>query len=100
MVLDSLTLADAAKDLRFLVMTLWWDDSEKGRANHLFGSIAKETLCPLVPASDDAVEILADNGVVGALDDGGKESGGAQSRVRLLTSIGFREGDIDRRLAG
>jgi hypothetical protein len=34
------------------------------RADHLLRSIAKETLGPLIPAGDNAVEILADNGVV------------------------------------
>src|SRR5215831_13424758 len=63
-VFDSLALADAPENVGFLVVTIRWDECENWRADHLLRSIAKETLGPLIPAGDNAVEIHADNGVV------------------------------------
>ena len=39
-------------------------------ADDLLGGVAVEPLRTLVPTDDDAVEVLADDGIVGRLHDG------------------------------
>ena len=88
-VLDPLAQADAPENVWFLVVTIWWDDREDGRANHLFGRVAKESLCTLVPAGDNAIEVFADDGVVRALDDRGEQAGSGEPRDRFLRTVGL-----------
>src|SRR5262249_26236956 len=90
------TPADAPENARFLVVPIWRDEGKDRHANHFLGSIAKETLGPLVPTRDNAVEVFADDGVVKTLDDGGEKPGGAQPRDRSVTTVGSKDRCIDR----
>ena len=55
-------------------------------ADHLLGAVAEDALGALVPARDDAGERLADDGIVGRVDDRGRVG------VRLLRAPAF--GDV------
>ena len=68
-VLDALARADALDDGVFFALQIGWDQGLDRFADHLFGQIAENPLRALVPAGDDAVEVLADDGVVGGFDD-------------------------------
>ena len=51
-------------------MPVFWDHDCDGPTNRFFGCIAKDLLRTLIPACDNAVEVLAHNHVVTGLDDG------------------------------
>ncbi len=71
-------------DLVFLVDAFARNDERNVAAHRLLGGIAEETLGRAVPASDGAVERLADDGVIRRLDDRREQAGG-QQLVRLVT---------------
>jgi hypothetical protein len=71
-VLDALARADAREDGRLLVDVVFGEEGGDGLADDLLGRVAEDALGPLVPTGDDAFERLADDGVVGRLDDGGE----------------------------
>ena len=52
-------------------MSLLWNQNRDGLADYLFGQIAKDTFCALVPCHDDAVKVFADDGIIGGFDNGG-----------------------------
>ena len=62
--------AEPLQDRALLVQPLRRDDQGDRLADGLVGRVAEEPLGPGVPRADDAVERLADDGVVGRLDDG------------------------------
>src|SRR3546814_5168175 len=68
----ALAAPDARQDLRFLVLMIRWNQDQDRLADDLVGRIAEEPLRTLIPARDDAVEVLAYDRVVGGLDDRGK----------------------------
>ena len=67
-----------------LVQPLRRDDQGDGLADGLRGGVAEEPLGPGVPRPDDAVEGLADDRVLGRLDDG------RQPRLGLLGPLAAR----------
>ena len=69
-VLDALPAREAGEDARKLVGAVRRHDDRDRAADHLGAGVAVETLRRRVPAGDGAVERLADDGVVRALDDG------------------------------
>jgi hypothetical protein len=75
-VVDALALPDPPEDGRLLVQMIRRDENRDGLADGLVGGVAEDALGPLVPAHDDAFERLADDGVVGRLDDGREPVGG------------------------
>ncbi len=64
--------ADALKDVRLLILPLRGQEHSDGPANGLGGGVAKDAFCALVPTSDNAVKVLADNGVVGGIHNRGQ----------------------------
>ena len=72
-VVDPLATPDALEDRRHLVLPPRWRQERDRPADHLGGSVAEEALGGAVPAGDDAVEGLAHDRVVGALDERGQE---------------------------
>src|SRR5258706_275678 len=69
---DALAPSKALDD-RFLFFLLFWRDQNPDVfPDNLFGLVSKESLGCSVPAGDSAVEVLADNCVVGRLNDGCK----------------------------
>ena len=91
-VLDPLAAAEPVQDVALLVQPLGRDDQGDRPADGLGGGVAEEPLGPGVPRPDDAVERLADDRVVGRLDDGG------QPRLGLLgpLPLGHVAEDQDR----
>jgi hypothetical protein len=51
-------------------LALWWNDDCHRFSNNLFCRIAKKSLRALVPAHDDAVDVLAYYRIITGLDDG------------------------------
>ena len=51
-------------------MTGRWNQDRHRFADDFLRRIAKNPLRPLVPAGDDAIEVFADDGVVGGFDNG------------------------------
>ncbi len=91
-VLDPLAAAEPLQDRALLVVPLRRDDQGDRPADGLLGRVAEEPLGPGVPRADDAVERLADDRVVGRLDDG------RQPRLGLLRplALGHVAEDQDR----
>ena len=56
----------------FLGLPIIGNDAANGRANHLVGGIPEHAFGRLVPRQNDSVQVLADDGIVGRLDDGGE----------------------------
>src|ERR1700686_3364652 len=70
-VIEAVAAADALEDLRFLVVQLLRNEDSDRLADDVFGRVAEQPLGGAVPADDDAVEVLADDGVAGRFDDAG-----------------------------
>ena len=71
-VVEAIAAANAGQRLVFLGLAILRDQPPDRRADHLGGGVAEHPLGRLVPGLDDAVEVLADDRVVGGLDDGGE----------------------------
>jgi len=70
-VIDALSAPNTIKDCRLIILTVRRDQDVPWLADGLFGRITKDPLRSPVPSGDDAVEVLADNGVVGGFHGGG-----------------------------
>jgi hypothetical protein len=80
MVLKALSALDARKNARLFVLPLRWNKKANRFADDLFGLLTIKFLRPLVPGCDDAVQVLADDGVVRKLDHGGEALGVALAK--------------------
>src|SRR5204863_4119141 len=69
---DALTAPNAVEYGGLLVVALGRYENGHGLANDLFALVAEEPLRRAVPAGDDAIEILADDRIVGGLHYGGQ----------------------------
>src|SRR4051794_39307918 len=87
---DALAAADARQDRIFLGPAVRRYQYRDRLADDFFGRIAEQPLRALVPACDDAIEVLANDGVVTRLDDGG------EALRKLL--VAFALGDIDEHI--
>ena len=90
--LDPFPAAEPLQDRPLLVVSLRRDDQGDRLADRLVGRVTEKALGPGVPRSDDAVERLADDRVLGRFDDGG------QPRADLLgpPALGDVAEDQDR----
>ena len=87
--LDALTAPDALENFRLFGLQIGRNENGDRLANGLFRRIAEQTLRARIPADDDAVEVFADDRVVGRLDDTG------ELPPRLLAAALF--GDVEER---
>ena len=71
--LHALAAFEAIQDLRFFIEAIRRKKNGDRLADHLLGGVAEYPLGGLVPASDDAVQVFADNRVIGRSNDGGKQ---------------------------
>jgi hypothetical protein len=69
-VLDPFAAPEPLEDGTFLVVPLRGDDQRDRPAHGLGRRVAEHAFGPRVPTCDDALERLADDGVVGRVDDG------------------------------
>jgi len=80
-VIEAVAAADVLEDFRLLVVELLRNQDGDRPADDLFGRVAEQALGGAVPADDDAVEGLADDGVVGRVNDGSKNIPGICGRI-------------------
>ncbi len=66
---DPLSSPEPLHHPRQLVGLIGWDKDGDGPADDLLGGVAVEPLGPAVPTGDEAVQVLAVDGVLGRLDD-------------------------------
>ena len=71
-VLDAPAGRDAFQEPRFLALEMIWNNRGDRFTDHLFGGISEQALSAGIPADDHAVEILADDDVVGGYHDAGE----------------------------
>src|SRR5690349_2822738 len=71
---DALAGAQAPEDFRLLVLTLGRNENGDGLADHLFGGVAENARGTFIPGDDDAVERLADDGIVRRRNDGSQSA--------------------------
>ena len=57
------------------IVAIGWNDQCHVLADRFLGRITEQALRTLIPAGDDAVEIFADDGVVGAIHNGSQQAG-------------------------
>jgi hypothetical protein len=69
---DAFAAADAVQNRGRFVRTAGRRQYRHRPPDGLFGCVTEHALSAAVPAADNAVQILADDGIVGRLDDGGK----------------------------
>ena len=67
--IDPLPAAELLQDFGFFIKTVRREQDGDGLADHFLGGVAEHSLGGLIPTSDDAVEVFADDGVVGGGDD-------------------------------
>ena len=79
-VFDAFAGGDFAEDLGLFGLKLGRDEHEDGLADDLVRLIAEEPGGSGIPTGDDTLEILADDGVVGGVDDGGELQPGFDGR--------------------
>jgi hypothetical protein len=67
--LDALAAADALENSRFLVDAIQWNENRDRFPDDLVSRIAEKPLRTAVPTGDDAVEVFADDRVIGEFHD-------------------------------
>ena len=67
--LDLFTLAQTLNDLDLLMLAFGWNDDADRLTDRLRGCIPEHPLGAGIPRRDDPVQVLADDGIVGRLDD-------------------------------
>jgi hypothetical protein len=75
------SLANPAEYLWLLVRSIRRNQNRDGFPENFIGLVAKNTLSSLIPAHDDAIQVLADDGVFGGSDDG------SEAQHRLIRSF-------------
>src|SRR6516165_3399681 len=73
-VLNALAAPDTLQDLRFFAFEMMRDDRGDRFTDHFFRGISEQMLGARIPADDGALEILADDRIVGRFDDAGELS--------------------------
>ena len=70
--IDHLTPPKFIEDRRLFIMTPFGNEQAHWLADSLLRRIAEQPLCAPVPALDDAIQIFADDRVIGMLHDRGQ----------------------------
>src|SRR5579862_2492595 len=71
--IHSLASPETTQNVCFFVPSILGDYQGDVLANRFFGCIAEQALRTLVPTRDDAVQILADDGIVGGINDSSQQ---------------------------
>ncbi len=93
-VVDAVAAPDALQDAGLLVQPLRRDQDDDGPADDLLRPVPEQPLCARVPAGDHAVQVLADDRVVGGGDDGGEMRGRIRNDRDRLLGRNRRSGQI------
>ena len=67
--IDTLPAAKLLQDFGLFIEAIGREEDGDGIADHFLGGVAEHPLGGWIPAFDDAVEVFADDGVVGRGDD-------------------------------
>jgi hypothetical protein len=70
-VFDALAAPDTLHHRLFLFSAIGWSQNRNRLADDFLSKVAKDTLGAAVPTRDDAIELLADDGIVAGIDDSG-----------------------------
>jgi hypothetical protein len=76
-VVDAFAATKARDDAGLFAPAIAGNNQSDVLAYGFLGEVAEYPFGALVPAGDDSVEGLADNGIVGGVDDGGEQGGAA-----------------------
>src|ERR1700674_3642990 len=71
--IDALASSEPSNNLRFFVPSILGNDQSDVLAHGLFAGVAEQSFRALVPTRDDAVECLADDGVVGGIHNSSQQ---------------------------
>ena len=106
-VVDPFAAFEPRDDITFFVETLRRNDQADVSAHGFGRRVAKGMFRARIPALDDAIERLADDGVVGRFDDGGQSLADSGGRLGVPTDVAGRppeeqheEHDFDERAEG
>jgi hypothetical protein len=80
-VIDALTAHDPGDDIGFFILPVRGKDERDRTADRLLGGVAKQPFRAGVPGLDHAVEVLADDRVIGRFNDCAQLDGAALSLV-------------------
>src|SRR5579884_1918865 len=96
--IDALSPPQSREDLRLLIQAIWRNEHGDRFAHGFFRRVAEHPLRAFVPAHDDAVQIFADDRIVGGVDDGAQQQGRAfgSPAVRDIA----RNGELNRAAVG
>jgi hypothetical protein len=83
--LDTLAAPDTFENRRLLIMPVRRNQNHDRLAYHFLGRIAEDSLRAVVPTGDYAVEVLANNGIIRGLDDGGNSLRRVQGQQRPIS---------------
>src|SRR5580698_5186880 len=71
---DALPAPDSVQNLGFFGVAFWRDDEGDVLTDGFFSVVAKDSFRTFIPARDDTIEVLADDGVVGGGYDGSQQT--------------------------
>ena len=91
-VINSVSGSELSEDLIFFVMELFWNKTQNRLSHHLLRGVAEHADCALVPRSNNSVEILTNNGIVGSIDD--------RRQLKPALIIILKVGNVSRNLRG
>jgi hypothetical protein len=84
---DTLAISYLRQDQGLFFAQLFWDDQQDGLSDDLIFRITENSFRRLVPASDDALQCLANDGIFCGLDDG-RQPVGRNTSIRPDRRIG------------
>ena len=88
-VFDAAALADLAQEVRLFRQPVRGEQQRDVRPDGFGRGVAEDPLGPAVPGGDDSLQRLADNPIVGGLDNGGEQIGRRRLHHRLTPGWGF-----------
>ena len=88
--IDGLATANPGQDFRFLAEAVGGYDGRDRPADHFLRRVAEHALRPKIPRRDDAVQVLADDRVVGRRDEGREVKGRSIGCIRHAAARSVR----------
>jgi hypothetical protein len=87
--IDAFAAPDALNDDRFLVLAIGGNDDRDRLSDHFLREIAEQALRRPVPTGDDPVDILADDRIIGGVDDRREETFAFLRALALMSTSMF-----------
>jgi hypothetical protein len=89
-VIDAFALADLIQDRGYVFLVFGPSENGDRFADDLVGGVSEDTLGAAIPTRDEAFERLADDSVIGRIDDGGKLIAQLMSTYCAVAECGLR----------